>query len=45
MAIPFVLSATYFNLFFTLMVALGVVFQMPAVMFVLARIGLVNAPS
>ena len=34
----------YFDLFFTVMVALGIVFQIPAVMFVLSRIGLVDAP-
>jgi sec-independent protein translocase protein TatC len=33
----------YFNLFFTVIVALGIVFQIPAVMFVLSRIGLVDA--
>jgi sec-independent protein translocase protein TatC len=33
----------YFDLFFSLMVALGIVFQIPAVVFVLARIGLLSA--
>jgi len=33
----------YFNLFFTVIVALGIVFQIPAVMFVLSRIGIVDA--
>jgi len=34
----------YFDLFFAIMVALGITFQIPAVMFVLARIGLIDAP-
>ena len=33
----------YFNLFFTVIMALGIVFQIPAVMFVLSRIGIVDA--
>ena len=40
---PIIDAVEYFNLFFTLLVALGIVFQMPAVVFVLSRIGLVNA--
>jgi sec-independent protein translocase protein TatC len=41
---PMIDIGEYFNLFFTVMVALGIVFQIPAVMFVLSRIGLVDAP-
>lgn len=40
---PMIDIGEYFNLFFTVMVALGIVFQIPAVMFVLSRIGLVDA--
>ena len=36
-------ASEYFNLFFTIIVALGIVFQIPAVIFVLSRIGLVDA--
>ena len=40
---PMIDIGEYFNLFFTVMVALGIVFQIPAVMFVLSRIGIVDA--
>ena len=40
---PIIDAIEYFNLFFMIMVALGVVFQIPAVIFVLSRIGLINA--
>jgi sec-independent protein translocase protein TatC len=40
---PIIDAGEYFNLFFTIIVALGIVFQIPAVIFVLSRIGLVNA--
>ena len=40
---PIIDAVEYFDLFFMLMVALGLVFQIPAVIFVLARIGLVTA--
>ena len=40
---PIIDAGEYFNLFFTIIVALGVVFQIPAVIFVLSRIGLVSA--
>ena len=40
---PIIDAGEYFNLFFTIMVALGIVFQIPAVIFVLSRIGLVDA--
>jgi sec-independent protein translocase protein TatC len=40
---PIIDAGEYFNLFFTLIVALGVVFQIPAVILVLSRIGLVTA--
>jgi sec-independent protein translocase protein TatC len=40
---PVIDAVEYFDLFFSIMVALGIVFQIPAVVFVLARIGLVNA--
>jgi sec-independent protein translocase protein TatC len=40
---PIIDAGEYFNLFFTIVVALGIVFQIPAVIFVLSRIGLVSA--
>lgn len=40
---PIIDAGEYFNLFFTIIVALGIVFQIPAVIFVLSRIGLVTA--
>jgi sec-independent protein translocase protein TatC len=40
---PIIDAVEYFDLFFTIMVALGIVFQIPAVIFVLSRIGLVSA--
>jgi sec-independent protein translocase protein TatC len=41
--VPMIDVNEYFSLFFTIIVALGVVFQIPAVIFVLSRIGLVTA--
>ena len=40
---PIIDAVEYFDLFFSVTVALGVVFQIPAVVFVLSRIGLVTA--
>jgi sec-independent protein translocase protein TatC len=40
---PIIDAVQYFDLFFSIMVALGIVFQIPAVVFVLSRIGLVTA--
>ena len=40
---PIIDAVAYFDLFFGIMVALGIVFQIPAVVFVLSRIGLVTA--
>jgi sec-independent protein translocase protein TatC len=40
---PIIDAVAYFDLFFSIMVALGIVFQIPAVVFVLSRIGLVTA--
>jgi sec-independent protein translocase protein TatC len=40
--VPIIDAGEYFNLFFTIMVALGVVFQIPAIIFVLSRIGVVD---
>jgi sec-independent protein translocase protein TatC len=40
---PIIDAIEYFDLFFSIMVALGIVFQIPAVVFVLSRIGLVSA--
>lgn len=40
---PIIDAVEYFDLFFSLMIALGLVFQLPAVVFVLSRIGLVTA--
>ena len=41
--VPVIDAIDYFNLFFATIVALGLVFQIPAVIFVLTRIGLVTA--
>jgi sec-independent protein translocase protein TatC len=41
--VPIIDAGEYFNLFFTMIVALGIAFQIPAVIFVLSRIGLVDA--
>lgn len=40
---PIIDAVDYFDLFFGIMVALGIVFQIPAVVFVLSRIGIVTA--
>lgn len=40
---PIIDAVAYFDLFFGIMVALGIVFQIPAVVFVLSRIGIVTA--
>jgi sec-independent protein translocase protein TatC len=40
---PVIDASEYFNLFFTVVVTLGVVFQIPVVIFVLSRLGLVTA--
>jgi sec-independent protein translocase protein TatC len=40
---PIIDAVEYFDLFFSIIVALGIVFQIPAVVFVLSRIGLVTA--
>lgn len=40
---PIIDAVEYFDLFFGIMVALGIVFQIPAVVFVLSRIGIVTA--
>jgi sec-independent protein translocase protein TatC len=40
---PIIDAVEYFDFFFSIMVALGLVFQIPAVVFVLSRIGLVSA--
>jgi sec-independent protein translocase protein TatC len=40
---PIIDVSEYFNLLFTIIVALGVSFQIPAIVFVLSRIGLVSA--
>ena len=40
---PIIDAVEYFDLFFSIMVALGIVFQIPAVIFVLSRIGLIDA--
>ena len=41
--VPLIDVGAYFNLFFTIIVTLGLVFQIPAVVFVLSRLGLVTA--
>jgi sec-independent protein translocase protein TatC len=40
---PMIDASEYSNLFFTIIVSLGVIFQIPAVIFVLSRMGLVTA--
>jgi sec-independent protein translocase protein TatC len=40
---PIIDAVEYFDLFFSIMVALGIVFQIPAIVFVLSRIGIVTA--
>lgn len=40
---PMIDAVEYFDLFFSIMVALGIVFQIPAVIFVLSRIGIIDA--
>jgi sec-independent protein translocase protein TatC len=40
---PIIDVGEYFNLFFMILVAFGLSFQIPAIVFVLSRIGLVNA--
>lgn len=40
---PVIDAVEYFDLFFSITVALGIVFQIPAVIFVLSRIGIVTA--
>ena len=40
---PIIDAIEYFDLFFSIMVGLGIVFQIPAVVFVLSRIGLLTA--
>jgi sec-independent protein translocase protein TatC len=40
---PIIDAVQYFDLFFSVTVALGIVFQIPAIVFVLSRIGLVTA--
>ena len=40
---PIIDAIEYFDLFFSIIVALGIVFQIPAVVFVLSRVGLVTA--
>src|SRR5207237_1126167 len=39
---PVINAAEYFDLFLTVMICLGIVFQIPAIIFILARIGLVT---
>ena len=40
---PIIDAVEYFDLFFSILVALGIVFQIPAVIFVLSRIGVLTA--
>jgi sec-independent protein translocase protein TatC len=39
---PFIAAEKYFDLFSTVMIVLGIVFEIPPVVFILSRIGLVN---
>jgi sec-independent protein translocase protein TatC len=41
--VPIIDAMEYFDLFFSIVVALGIVFQIPAVIFVLSRAGVVSA--
>jgi sec-independent protein translocase protein TatC len=41
--VPIIDAVEYFDLFLSIIVALGIVFQIPAVIFVLSRVGLVTA--
>jgi sec-independent protein translocase protein TatC len=41
---PFISAEKYFGLFSTVMIVLGIVFEIPPVVFILSRIGLVNGP-
>jgi sec-independent protein translocase protein TatC len=41
--VPMIDAMAYLDLFVTIIVALGLVFQIPAVIFVLARVGVVTA--
>jgi sec-independent protein translocase protein TatC len=41
--VPIIDASEYFNLFFTIIVALGVSFQIPSAIYVLSRLGLVSA--
>jgi sec-independent protein translocase protein TatC len=42
--IPIISSERYFDLFSTVMIVLGIVFEIPPVIFILSRIGLVSGP-
>lgn len=41
---PFISAEKYFDLFSTVMIVLGLVFEIPPVVFILSRIGLVSGP-
>lgn len=42
--IPMIAAEKYFSLFSTVMIVLGIVFEIPPVVFILSRIGLVSGP-
>lgn len=42
--IPVISAERYFSLFSTVMIVLGIVFEIPPVVFILSRVGLVNGP-
>jgi sec-independent protein translocase protein TatC len=42
--VPLIAAENYFSLFSTVMIVLGIVFEIPPVVFILSRIGLVNGP-
>jgi sec-independent protein translocase protein TatC len=42
--IPLIAAEKYFSLFSTVMIVLGIVFEVPPVVFILSRIGLVSGP-
>lgn len=42
--VPLIAAENYFNLFSTVMIVLGIVFEIPPVVFILSRIGLVSGP-
>jgi sec-independent protein translocase protein TatC len=42
--VPVITAESYFSLFSTVMIVLGIVFEIPPVVFILSRIGIVDGP-